>query len=182
MLKPWKLLSSKTLIKNKCLNLIEEKLETESGGNISPFYKFETGSWGMVIAKTNENQFVLVKQYRRGIDEICLEFPAGAIETNEDFADGLKRELLEETGYSSEEPIILLGQFPVNPANQTGEVVIFFWDKVILTHGPNLDPTEEIEVVLMSEADVQESFKSLVIKHPIHHLAWYRYLEMRNKS
>jgi len=48
----------------------------------------------------NENEFVLVKQYRYCVQKELLEIPAGLIEPNENPADTIKRELEEEIGYT----------------------------------------------------------------------------------
>lgn len=175
-MKPWTLKSSKDLIKNKWLHLKEEELETESGGKIAPFYRFITRDWGLVIPRTVEGDFILVKQYRRGIDDFSIEFPAGVFEVDENDGEGVLRELSEETGYHSAKPPILLGSFFVNPANQAGRVVIYFVDEVELTSAPENDPTEEIEVLKVSKTELQKYFDQMVISHPIHHLAWYCFL------
>lgn len=172
MLKPWKLISTQSLIKNRWLDLVEEELETQSGGKISPFYRFNTSDWGMVIARTIEGKFVLVNQYRRGTDQICTEFPAGGFDAGEDPAQGMARELQEETGYGSDEDIQLLANYPVNPANQNARVHIYFWDQVYLQNEPQNHPTEELETLVWSFEEVEAGFQRTQIQHPIHHLAW----------
>lgn len=177
MLKPWKLISAKTLIKNRWMHLIEERLETKSGGVIEPFYRFDNNHWGLVIARTKKGEFVLVEQYRRGTDSLCIEFTAGGFDPGEDPAVGMMRELGEETGYQSQEEIELLGHYPVNPANQNGEVYIFFWDQVELKVEPQSDPTEEIKVHLVNEETLKDWIKTKTIVHPLHHFSWLLYLD-----
>lgn len=176
MLKPWKLIESKDLLKNNWIHLKEERLETESGGIIEPFYRFITKNWGLVIPETSEGDFILVRQYRRGLDDFCLEFPAGAFDEGEDFALGMLRELSEETGYTSNNQIQLLGQFPVNPANQDGEVAMYSLKEAQHTDQPEMNPTEELEIVLMSRSELDRAFEKGEIVHPMHHLAWHLYL------
>ncbi len=52
-----------------------------------------------VIAVTDENKMVLVRQFRKPLEKTILEIPAGKLEKNEDPLDSAKRELEEETGY-----------------------------------------------------------------------------------
>lgn len=173
MLKPWKLIQSKDLLKNNWIHLKEERLITESGGVIEPFYRFITKNWGLVIPQTRSGEFILVRQYRRGVDDFCLEFPAGAFHEEEEFDVGMRRELSEETGYTSSEEMTLLGKFSVNPANQAGQVGIYSLTDVRLTDQPEMNPTEELEIVIMTQEELKIAFKTGEIVHPMHHLAWH---------
>ncbi len=56
---------------------------------------------------------ILVRQYRYAIRRLTYEFPAGKVERNESVKDSAKRELEEETGYTS--PIELLFNFIPSP-------------------------------------------------------------------
>jgi ADP-ribose pyrophosphatase len=70
-------------------------------GNIVPeYYVLEYPNWVNIIAITKDKKFVMVKQYRPGIEEVCFELCAGVCE-DEDLSplSSAQRELLEETGY-----------------------------------------------------------------------------------
>ncbi|MHA1983365.1 MAG: NUDIX hydrolase [Candidatus Hodarchaeales archaeon] len=51
----------------------------------------------------DDEKIVIVKQFRYAIKQDIYELPAGKIEPNELLSDALKRELEEETGYTSDE-------------------------------------------------------------------------------
>ena len=53
---------------------------------------------------TDENKIILVKQYRKSIEKISYEIPAGKLEIGENGSeqDAAARELEEETGYSGD--------------------------------------------------------------------------------
>ena len=55
-----------------------------------------------VLALTKNNNVVLVKQFRPGPEKILLEMPGGNIEKNEKPENAIKREFLEETGYTGD--------------------------------------------------------------------------------
>ena len=67
---------------------------------------------------------MLVDQYRHAVGQIRTEFPAGVVDAAETPLAAIKRELLEETGYASEQ-WHRLGSAPVNPALQTNRIHCF---------------------------------------------------------
>ncbi len=76
-----------------------------------------------VIALTDREDVVLIRQYRHGIGEVTLEIPGGLMDADEPLA-AAKRELLEETGYRAEEWIDL-GYVHPNPAIQNNRCYTF---------------------------------------------------------
>lgn len=55
-----------------------------------------------IIAFDDEGKLWMVKQYRKAIDKVTLEIPAGLVESNELPIETAKRELQEEIGYIPE--------------------------------------------------------------------------------
>ena len=51
-----------------------------------------------IIAFDEDNKLWMVKQYRKAIDRVTLEIPAGLVESNELPIETAKRELQEEIG------------------------------------------------------------------------------------
>ncbi|MBB5172993.1 NUDIX domain-containing protein [Texcoconibacillus texcoconensis] len=56
-----------------------------------------------ILAVDEEGKIVLVNQFRKPLDKVIAELPAGKLEINEDPLVCAKRELAEETGYRANE-------------------------------------------------------------------------------
>ena len=63
-----------------------------------------------IVAINDKNEILLVKQFRKPIETVLWEIPAGRLEKGENPKDCAIRELKEETGYSAEN-VKLIHQF-----------------------------------------------------------------------
>ena len=55
-----------------------------------------------VVAVDNDNNIIMVRQYRKPVEGVLLEIPAGTMEKGEDPLLCAQRELKEETGFTAE--------------------------------------------------------------------------------
>lgn len=62
-----------------------------------------------VIALTTDNMVVIARQFRPGPESVLDELPGGRVDDGEDPVVGAARELLEETGYTTNDPLVELG-------------------------------------------------------------------------
>ena len=111
----------------------------------------------LAVPVTSEGQLVLVRQYRFAIKGRLLEFPAGTVETDEDPAVTIKREIEEETGYSAR-TWHNLGKFPLAPGYSDEYIYAFIaQDLEKLAQPPQQDDDEDLEVVLMSPKEFEQA-------------------------
>ena len=75
----------------------------------------ESVDWVNVVALDSENRSLMVRQFRFGVGYVTLETPGGMVDPGEQSLDSAKRELLEETGFASDE-WSYLGAVEPNPA------------------------------------------------------------------
>ena len=107
-IKPWICNGSKTIIKDRWIDLHADDCALPDGTKISPFYVNDVPDFVVVVAVTVDGDFIFVRQYRHGTRQILLELPAGCMEpTDADPAAGAARELFEETGYAGSKPVFL---------------------------------------------------------------------------
>lgn len=116
-------------------------------GHEHPRVRVDCADWVNVIAVTPDNQLVLVRQFRFGIDAGTLEIPGGCIEPGEDPAAAAARELEEETGYVPGR-IESLGSVHPNPALQPNRCHSFLALDCVKKHAGQQDEGEDILVEL----------------------------------
>ena len=58
-------------------------------------------NWVTAVPVTEDGKIIMVRQYRHALGEICIEIPGGCVDdTDKNLEEAIKRELLEETGYT----------------------------------------------------------------------------------
>lgn len=97
-----------------------------------------------LVAITDDDHIVLVKQYRKAVDRVLLEIPAGKLEINEEPRETAIRELKEETGYEAKELKYLM-EFYTSPGYCNEKVYLFLATDLIEGESTP-DPGEFIEM------------------------------------
>jgi len=77
-----------------------------------------------IVAVTDDERVLLVRQYRHSVGRALLEIPAGTREPGEDPAATARRELIEETGYAADR-LVLLTEFFASPGYTTERLSLF---------------------------------------------------------
>ena len=97
-----KTLSRREIYKGPIFQLVQDQVELPSGkGTAQRDLIFHNGAV-CVLAVTPEHKIVLVKQYRKAIEKVSVEIPAGKLEIgeNSDPEAAALRELEEEAAYT----------------------------------------------------------------------------------
>lgn len=117
----WEKLSSKYLVQETWATLRVDTCRMPTGQIIDDYYVLEYTDWVNAVAITADNQIIIIRQYRHGAAEVITEIPGGCIDPGESPETAIKRELLEETGYSFDkiEPIATLYANPSTAGNKT---------------------------------------------------------------
>lgn len=113
-----------------------------------------------IVAVTNEDNLLLVEQYRPPMDKRVIELPAGlagdvAGQEAEELANAARRELFEETGFEAAEMICLAAA--ASSAGITDEVVTLFLARGLKRIGPPMgDGGEEITLHEVPHGSVKQ--------------------------
>lgn len=115
-----------------------------------------------IIAFTENNELLMVRQYRKALEKEIVEIPAGKLEKDEEPAVCAQRELAEETGYIAES-ITLLTSFYTSPGF-ADELIYLFVAKGLKPAEAELDEDEFVEVL---KVDLEQA-KQWVQEQKIH--------------
>jgi ADP-ribose pyrophosphatase len=95
-----KLIQESTLYEGRILKLKKQIIET-ADGRITTREIIDHPDIVCIIAVTNDEKILLVKQYRSVIARDLIELPAGFVDKGETPQESAERELREETGYKA---------------------------------------------------------------------------------
>jgi ADP-ribose pyrophosphatase len=96
----WPVISSEVLGAFKVFSVRREMLRSPRTNLPHPFYVLDCPDWVNVVALTDRNEVVLVRQFRAGTRSVTLEIPGGGVEAHDGSAlAAARRELREETGH-----------------------------------------------------------------------------------
>ncbi|MFW9258050.1 NUDIX hydrolase [Nostoc sp. CALU 546] len=148
-LQKWKILKSKMVLDNPWCQVRQDEIELPSGKIIDDYFVSIKPDVAMVLPITSNKEIIFVQQYRHAVGEFFLELPAGNFDPTKESAEvAAIRELREETGYIPQE-FKKIGTLYDKPSKDTNQIHLFVAENVSKVGEPQLDITEEIEVVFI---------------------------------
>lgn len=177
----WTRKESKAVADCRIFKVREDVCERDSDKKTANFFVIENPDWVNVIALTGDKQVVLIEQFRHGSDEIVLEIPGGLIDGDEQEETAAKRELLEETGYSSNE-FVYLGKSRPNPAIQNNWVYHFAALNCEKTEETAFDEHESVVTKLVSLNEIPGLIEDERITHSLVLAAFYKFDALKRKE
>lgn len=156
-------------------------------GTVSgPYYTYSRRDYVVIVASDTDGNYLCVRQYRQGVNAITTEFPAGGIErsgnldyrsdgasaeSSEDSLESAKRELLEETGYESDEWTHLL-TIPSNATIADNYAYIYRAKNCRKVSGQHLDDIEFLNVRSHSGQEIDRLIHGGDFLQAVHVMAW----------
>lgn len=144
----WKTTKSETLVNSRWVKVRKDSVDLPNGQHIDDFYAITLNEAAAIVALDADGNIILKKEYRYCLDRELIEVPAGGFEKGEDGLAVAKRELLEETGYASDD-WQYIGATVESSAKLTNYMHIYFANYCRKVSGQHLDPTEELDVLVM---------------------------------
>ena len=175
----WKTLESKYLYRRPWLTVRCDKVELPNGVINPEHYVLEYPDWVNVLAITQDGKFLMIEQYRHGLDDVFIELPAGVIDQGESHLDAAKRELLEETGYAggSWELFTVISQ---NPSISNNYTYCYLAKDVEPAGKQQLDYSEDIAVRLITIEEVKYLLMTDRIKQALMATSLWKYFAINH--
>jgi 8-oxo-dGTP pyrophosphatase MutT (NUDIX family) len=126
----------------------------------------ESVDWVNMVAIDGNGDCVMIRQYRFGVGYTTLETPGGMVDPGEDSLGAAQRELMEETGYASDN-WTYLGAVEPNPAFHNHLCHHWLAEDAYLARQQDLGDGELIAVELMDPEQVRAAVASGELKHAL---------------
>lgn len=179
----WELISTEHIVQDKWIDFRKSAYRFPDGTVFEPFYSYSRRDYVVIVASDEEGNYLCVRQFRQGIGKVTTEFPAGGIERKdgkeygsqgtsaEDALEAAKRELLEETGYESDQWQHML-TIPSNATIADNYAHLFIAENCRKVAGQSLDETECLDVTMLSADEIDRMVTGGEFLQAMHVTAW----------
>jgi ADP-ribose pyrophosphatase len=180
----WEEVSTEHIVQDEWIDFRKQAFRFPDGKIFEPYYTYSRRNYVIIVPSDEEGNYLLVRQFRQGIRKVTIEFPAGGIErkdgkeyggeddlNTEDALAAAKRELLEETGYTSDEFVHLL-TIPANATIADNYAHLFMAKNCRKVAGQSLDEMEFLNVEKYSADEIEAMIANGEFLQAMHITAW----------
>lgn len=180
----WKEISTEHIIQDEWIDFRKSAYIFPDGNIFEPFYSYSRRDYVVIVAIDVDGNYLCVRQFRQGIKKVTTEFPAGGIERKdgkeygeekelsaENALEAAKRELVEETGYESDEWEHLL-TVPSNATIADNYAYLYVARNCRRVSEQSLDETEFLNVKKISSQEIEEMIYNGEFQQAVHITAW----------
>ncbi|BCA84831.1 ADP-ribose diphosphatase [Enterococcus saigonensis] len=156
-----KTIQRKELFHGKIIDVFLDDVALPNGGTAKRELVFHPGGVG-IIAITPENKLLLVKQFRKPLEKVILEIPAGKIDPGEGSHPEVTgaRELEEETGFTAKE-MKHVGSMYLSPGFSNEMLHLYHAVDLSEVKNPRAqDEDEVLELYALTLAQAKEAVKT----------------------
>ena len=143
-----------------------DRLRNPRNGKVFERLVLESVDWVNVVALDANGRSLMIRQYRFGVGYTTLETPGGMVDPGEDSKTAAARELLEETGFASDN-WSYLGAVEPNPAFHNHLCHHWLAQDVYRAQTQDLGDGESIALEFMTQAQVRAAVVSGELKHAL---------------
>lgn len=143
-----------------------DRLRNPRNGKVFERLVLESVDWVNVVALDADGRSLMIRQYRFGVGYATLETPGGMVDPGEDSKTAAARELLEETGFASDN-WSYLGAVEPNPAFHNHLCHHWLAQDVYRAQTQDLGDGESIALEFMTQEQVRAAVVSGELKHAL---------------
>jgi len=178
----WEEISTEHIVQDQWIDFRKSTYRYPDGRVFEPFYSYSRRDYVVIVASDTDGNYICVRQFRQGIKEVTTEFPAGGVErddgreygttkASEETLEAAKRELMEETGYASDEWEHLL-TIPSNATIADNYATVYRAKNCRLEGKQNLDETEVLQIYKYTEDEIESMISEGEFQQAVHVMAW----------
>ena len=180
----WEEISTEHIVKDEWIDFRRSAFRFPDGRIFEPYYTYSRRNYVIIVPSDEEGNYLLVRQFRQGIRKVTIEFPAGGIErkdgkeyggeddlNTEDALAAAKRELLEETGYTSDEFVHLL-TISANAMIADNYAHLYMAKNCRKVAGQSLDEMEFLNVEKYTAEEIEDMIAKGEFLQAMHITAW----------
>ncbi len=167
----WEKKESELVADCRIFRVYKNRFRDPARQNEGDFFALDAPDWITVVAITENQELVTVRQFRFGIEDLSLEVPAGMVEPGEKALETGLRELREETGFVGESAKLLGWVYP-NPAIQNNRCYVMAVKNAQKVASTNWDEHEELQTQLVPLREVPHRIQNGEFRHSLSICAW----------
>lgn len=146
------------------VSLIERVVS--DGSSEAVFHSLEQADYVSVVALTQAQELVFVRQYRPAADAVTLELPGGLLEAGENPRECALRELTEETGFEVGKPLVELGGFLPDTGRLENRIWLFY--APVVRPVADWQPEAEVERCIIPYGELSRLIDGGEFVHMLH--------------
>jgi len=163
----WTILDSQYISHHIYFTARRDRCRRPDGQIVPEYFVVELPPSVCILPVTENSEVVMVRQYRHPLKQAILEIPGGFLDPSEDPGDAARRELLEETGYAFDK-VTPLGKIAANPGLLDNFTYLYLASGGRKVQEQDLDPNEEIEIVLVPLEELVKMLRRNEIVQSMH--------------
>jgi len=163
---PWPTVSTEPALDCRILQVERVRARAPRDGREHTFFRLRSTDWINVIPLTDNEEVVMVRQWRHGTRAVTLEIPGGMVDPGEDPETAGRRETREETGYEAG-AWTHLGTVEPNPALFDNHCHTYLARGAHCVGGVQNEGAEETHVVLVPLTEIPARIRSGEIAHAL---------------
>jgi ADP-ribose pyrophosphatase len=148
--------NKQTVFRTEWFSIEQESFDHIESLKGKPYYRINSPDGVIILAMTETEEIILVKQFRPALNQYTLEFPSGSIDAPETPQEAAARELYEETGFVCS-ALNCLGRGRIMMNRHNSQLFAFYGTGAV--KHLEVEDKEDIEVVLVTS----DEFKALVL-------------------
>jgi ADP-ribose pyrophosphatase len=150
---------SEIIFSGKVFDVKVDEIEYNGTGNKASRQVAIHPGGAVILPVKDDGKIVLISQYRYPFDQVIYELPAGKLEKDEDPKDCATRELIEETGYSSNK-ITKLGKIFTTPGFCDEVLHLYLAENLIAGEHAREEGEEGMQMFEMTLNEIDEKIRN----------------------